>query len=159
MLIRGKWYANLRKMMFFGKYPLLLSEKRQFILPSIFLNEMRNTAYIVQGFDQNLLLLTQQAFTAIYTQIKGTSISDPLARLLKRLFLGGIAEVEINNLGQIELPFNLYEYAGLGKEIILVGQGDYLEIWSPALWQQQMESLSDFDVNTHRFEKFHVSLT
>jgi MraZ protein len=159
MLIRGKWYATLRKMMFFGKYPLLLSEKRQFILPSIFLNEMRNTAYIVQGFDQNLLLLTQQAFTAIYTQIKGTSISDPLARLLKRLFLGGIAEVEINNLGQIELPFNLYEYAGLGKEIILVGQGDYLEIWSPALWQQQMESLSDFDVNTHRFEKFHVSLT
>ena len=145
--------------MFFGKYPLLLSEKRQFILPSIFLNEMRNTAYIVQGFDQNLLLLTQQAFTAIYTQIKGTSISDPLARLLKRLFLGGVAEVEIDNLGQIELPFNLYEYAGLGKEIILVGQGDYLEIWSPSLWQQQMESLSDFDVNTNRFEKFHVSLT
>ena len=145
--------------MFFGKYPLPLSEKRQFILPSIFHEEMRNTAYIVQGFDQNLLLLTQQAFTAIYTQIKGTSISDPLARLLKRLFLGGAEEIEIDAQGQIDLPFNLCEYAELSKEVILVGQGDYLEVWSLALWQKQLESLNDFELNTHRFEKFHVSLT
>jgi len=145
--------------MFFGKYSLPLSEKRQLILPSNYRGEMRDIAYIVQGFDQNLFLLSQQAFNAIYTHVKGTSISDPLARLLKRLFLGNAAEIEIDSLWQIELPFNLCEYAELAREIILVGQGDYLEIWSPALWQKQMESMNDFDVNTHRFEKFNISLT
>ncbi|MBE3084890.1 MAG: division/cell wall cluster transcriptional repressor MraZ [Bacteroidetes bacterium] len=146
-------------MMFFGKCTLPLSEKSQLTLPSNYREALSNTAYITQGFDRNLFLLSHQAFNAIYSHVKATSISDPLARLLSRLFLGGAAEIAVDGLGQIELPLNLCEYAGLGKEIIIVGQGEYSEIWSPALWQKQIDSLNDFDANTHRFEKFHVSLT
>ena len=145
--------------MFFGKCTLPLSEKSQLTLPSNYREALSNTAYITQGFDRNLFLLSHQAFNAIYSHVKATSISDPLARLLSRLFLGGAAEIAVDGLGQIELPLNLCEYAGLGKEIIIVGQGEYSEIWSPALWQKQMDSLNDFDANTHRFDKFHVSLT
>lgn len=144
--------------MFFGKCTLPLSEKSQLTLPSNYREALSNTAYITQGFDRNLFLLSHQAFNAIYSHVKATSISDPLARLLSRLFLGGAAEIAVDGLGQIELPVNLCEYAGLGKEIIIVGQGEYSEIWSPALWQKQIDSLNDFDANTHRFEKFHVSL-
>ncbi len=145
--------------MLFGKYSLLLSENSQLTLPSNYREAMSNTAYITQGFDQNLYLLPQQAFNTIYSHVIATSISDPLARLLSRLFLGSATEISIDGLGQIELPSNLCEYAGLAKEIIIVGQGEYSEIWSPTLWQKQIESLNDFDANTHRFEKFHVSLT
>lgn len=145
--------------MFFGKCTLPLSENSQLTLPSNYREAMCNTAYITQGFDRNLFLLSHQAFNAIYSHVTATSISDPLARLLSRLFLGGAAEIAVDGLGQIELPLNLCEYAGLGKEIIIVGQGEYSEIWSPALWQKQIDSLNDFDANTHRFEKFHVSLT
>jgi MraZ protein len=146
-------------MMFFGKCTLPLSEKSQLTLPSNYREAMSNVAYITQGFDRNLILLSKQAFNTIYSYIKATSISDPLARLLSRLFLGSAAEIAIDNLGQIELPLNLCEYAGLDKEIIIVGQGEYSEIWSPALWQKQIDSLNEFDGNTHRFEKFNVSLT
>jgi MraZ protein len=146
-------------MMFFGKCTIPLSEKHQLALPSNYREVVRDSAYITQGFDRNLFLLSHQAFNTIYSHVTATSISDPLARLLSRLFLGGAAEIAIDNLGQIELPSNLCEYAGLGKEIILVGQGEYSEIWSPALWQEQIDSLNDFDANTHRFEKFNVSLT
>ena len=145
--------------MFFGKCTLPLSEKSQLTLPSNYRAAMSNTVYITQGFDRNLFLLPQPAFNAICSHVKETSISDPLARLLSRLFLGGAAEVAIDDLGQIELPSSLCEYAALGREIIIVGQGEYSEIWSPALWQKQMDSLNDFDANTHRFDKFHVSLT
>jgi MraZ protein len=146
-------------MMFFGKYTLPLSEKSQLTLPSNYREAMSNTAYVTQGFDRNLFLLSQQAFNAIYSHVRATSISDPLARLLGRLFLGGAAEIAIDGLGQIELPLTLCEYAGLSNEIIIVGQGEYLEIWSPALWQKQIDSLNDFEANAQRFEKFHVSLT
>ncbi len=145
--------------MFFGKSTLLLSDKSQLTLPSNYRDAMSNAVYITQGFDRNLFLLSQQAFNAIYSHLKATSLSDPLARLLNRLFLGSAAEIAIDGLGQIELPLNLCEYAELGKEITIVGQGEYSEIWSPALWQKQMDSLNDFDANTHRFEKFHVSLS
>jgi len=146
-------------MMFFGKCTLLLSEKSQLTLPTNYREAMSNVAYITQGFDRNLILLSQQAFNTIYSYVRATSISDPLARLLSRLFLGSAAEIAINDLGQIELPLNLCEYAGLDKEIIIVGQGEYSEIWSPAFWQKQVDGLNEFDANTHRFEKFHVSLT
>jgi MraZ protein len=145
--------------MYFGKCTLTLSEKSQLTLPSNFREATSNAVYITQGFDRNLILLSQKAFYAIYSHVKATSISDPLGRLLSRLILGSAAEVAIDGLGQIELPINLCEYAELEKEIIIVGQGEYSELWSPAHWQKQMASLNDFDANTHRFERFHVSLT
>jgi MraZ protein len=145
--------------MFFGKFTLPLNEKNQLTLPSNYREAMSDTAYITQGFDRNLILLPQQAFNTIYSHVTATSISDPSARLLNRLFLGGAAKISIDGSGQLDLPSNLCEYADLGKEIIIVGQGEYSEIWSPALWQKQIESLNDFEANIHRFEKFHVSLT
>lgn len=145
--------------MFFGKHILRLSDTSRLTLPSNFRGAMSDLVYITQGFDRNLLLLSQEAFAAIYSHVKATSISDPLARLMSRLFLGGAVEVSIDHSGQIELPLNLCEYAGLGQEIIMVGQGDYSEIWSTVLWQKQMDSLNDYEANAHRFEKFHISLT
>jgi len=145
--------------MYFGKSTLLLSDKRLLTLPSNFHDAGSNVVYITQGFDRNLIALSQKAFYAIYSHLKEISISDPLARLLSRLFLGSAVEVAIDNLGQIELPTTLCEYAELGTEIIIVGQGEYSELWSPAQWKKQEDSISDFDANTRRFEKFHVSLS
>jgi MraZ protein len=144
--------------MFFGKYTLLISDTNQLTLPTEFSEAMRPPSYLTRGFDRNLLLLSYQAFNTIYSHIKETSISDPLARLMNRLFLGSAAEIRLDGSGMIELPPSLCEYAELSKEIILVGQGDYSEIWSPMLWQEQANALNDSEANAHRFEKFHVSL-
>lgn len=145
--------------MFFGKHILRLSETNQLILPSNYQLAMSNPIYLTQGFDRNLLLLSQQTFNAMYSHVTATSYSDPLARLMSRLFLAAAVEIAIDGSAQIELPPGLCEYAGLGKEIIMVGQGDYSEIWSSALWQNQMDNLNDYEANAHRFEKFHVSLS
>jgi MraZ protein len=145
--------------MYLGKHAQQISDNHQLTLPSAFRKEMSGPVYLAQGFDRNLLLLSQEAFSAIYVHVKATSISDPLARLMNRLFLGSAVEISIDSSGQIELPLSLCEYAGLGREVILVGQGDYAEIWAGDLWQKQLESLNDHEANAHRFEKFHVSLT
>jgi MraZ protein len=145
--------------MFIGKCSLPVSDKSQFSLPSSYLDVLGTTAFLTQGFDQNLLLMPQSAFDALYAKVRSTSISDPLARLLSRLFLGGASELVIDRSGSIELPSNLCKYAGIGKEMIVVGQGEYLELWSPENWQAQVGRLNDFDANTHQFEKFDISLT
>jgi MraZ protein len=152
------WFETLRKTMFFGIYTLPLNQKSQLSLPANYCEGIGKVVYITQGFDRNLFLLSQQAFLALYSHVKATSISDPMARLLSRLFLGGAVEIAMDGSGKIELPAALCEYAGLGKETVLVGQGEYAEIWSPSLWQKQIDDLNDHDANVHRFEKFHVSL-
>jgi MraZ protein len=145
--------------MFFGKCSTPLNENSQFTLPPNYREAGINAVYITQGFDRNLVILSPQAFNAIYSRVKDTSISDPLARLLNRLFLGSATTAVMDDSGQIEIPANLREYAELGNEMVIVGQGEYLEIWSTAHWQKQMDSLKDFEANNHRFEKFNLSLS
>jgi MraZ protein len=145
--------------MFFGKCTLPLREKSQLTLPGNYRGGMSKTAYLTQGFDRNLFLLSQEAFNTICTHVQATSISDPLSRLLRRLFLGGAVEIAIDDAGQIEIPADLCEYAELGEEITIVGQGEYSEIWAPALWQKQMDSMNDHEANAHRFDKFNLSLS
>ena len=144
--------------MFFGNCNLSLGEKCQFSLPSSYRDADGDSVFVTQGFDRNLYILSPDAFSEIYSHVKSTSISDPLARLLNRLFLGSAIELPVDGSGQITLPVSLCEYAELEKEIIIVGQGEYSEIWSPALWQAQLENLKDFEANSHRFEKFNISL-
>jgi MraZ protein len=145
-------------MMFFGKCNLPVSDKNQFTLPSSYLDALGAIAFLTQGFDQNLLLMPKPAFEALYSKVRSTSISDPLARLLSRLFLGGASELTVEKTGSIELPGNLSKYAGISKEMIVVGQGEYLELWSPEHWQGQVNRLNDFTATTHQFEKFDISL-
>jgi MraZ protein len=145
--------------MFFGQCTLPLSENNQLTLPSNFREAGNNPVYITQGFDRNLIVLSPQAFNTLYLRMKDTSISDPLARLLNRLFLSSATLVMMDDSGQIEMPAALRKYAELGAEIAIVGQGEYLEIWSIAHWQKQMDVLKDNEANSHRFEKFNVSLS
>lgn len=144
--------------MFFGKFSLPLRNKNELTLPSGFRPEMRRIAYLTRGFDRNLLLLSQEIFNAFSSHLRSISISDPLSRLLRRLFLGGAVEVIVADDGRIVLPSDLCDYAGLDGEIILVGQGDYLEIWSPPNWQEQMENLADPEANMDRFTKFNLAI-
>lgn len=144
--------------MFFGKCPLALSKNSELTLPSNFREKLSKTAYLTQGFDRNLFLLSQEAFNTITAHVSSTSISDPLSRLLRRLLLGAATEIPVDDKGCIQLPADLCEYAGLGEEIVLVGQGEYLEIWSSPLWQEQLESMNNHDENNHRFEKFNLPL-
>jgi MraZ protein len=145
-------------MMFFGKCALQLNDQSELTLPIDYRKAMSKTAYLTQGFDRNLYLLSQEAFTTLSSHLSSTSISDPLSRLLRRLLLGGAAEIVVDEMGQVKLPPELCEYAGLEQEIILVGQGEYLEIWSSSLWEQEMENLKNPGTNTHQFEKFNLPL-
>jgi len=144
--------------MFFGNHTLPLIEKNRLALPTKYRETLGRSAYLTPGFDGNLLLLSQQAFSTLYAHVNSTSITDPLSRLMRRLILGGAVEVAIDTLGRVELPPNLCAHAGLDTEITIIGQGEYLELWSPDLWQKQMTDLNKADENNHRFEKFHIPL-
>jgi MraZ protein len=79
------------------------------------------------------------------------NLADPLARLLLRMILGAASELEMDEAGCIFVPQNLREFANLNGEAVLVGQGDYFEVWSPAHWHEQETQLQDAETNSQRF--------
>ena len=134
-----------------------INKKGQLTLPANMSRALQDHAFLTQGFDRNLLLMSSDSFEKMYAYIKNTSIADPLARLLLRLFLGNAVEMNIDGAGEIQIPSNLREYAGDSEKVVLVGQGDYIEIWSPPSWEEQTTSLRDYQANVNRFAKFNLA--
>lgn len=50
-----------------------------------------------------------------------------------------IEKVELDKQGRILLPANLREFAGLDKDVVLVGVGSRIEIWSREKWESVTE--------------------
>lgn len=142
--------------MFLGQFHFQLDEKRQVRLPPHYRELLSGGAFVTQGFDRNLLVLTSKAFHEIYERVTRTNIADPQARLLARILLGGASPVKIGESGLMWLPEGLREYAALEGEAVLVGQGEYFEIWSSKEWHAQEANLLDADANSGRFVGFDL---
>lgn len=143
--------------MFLGKYSSTLDEKNRLAVPAAYKEQVAEGVYVTQGFDRNLLVLTSGAFEEIYRRIKSLNIADPQARLLLRMILSTADRSGTNPRGYISIRGELKEFAGLDGEVLFVGQGDYLEIWSVELWHKQEVELQDADANASRFSNLTVA--
>jgi MraZ protein len=143
--------------LFLGHHSTKLKRTNRLSIPSNWKNLISSGVYLTQGFDQNILILTPNTFQEIYARITGFNIADPLARLLLRMFLSTASYIENVENETISLPQNLLEYANLESNVIVVGQGDYVEVWSSDLWQQQQTEIQDSHANAQRFSAFTIS--
>jgi len=137
--------------MFLGQHQSSFEAENRLAVPARFRDLLAQGAYITQGFDRNLLVLSAEAFQAIYARFTAMNIADPLARLLLRMILGSAAELEIDASGAMLVPPKLREFAGLEADAVLVGQGQYIEVWTPDQWQQQELRVQDAEANGGRF--------
>ena len=87
-----------------------------------------------------LLLYPGPAWEPIRDQILAASSLQPEAAMVRRLLVGFAEDVELDGAGRLLISPSLRRYAGLEKEIWLIGQGRHFEIWSDAGWQQQQEA-------------------
>jgi MraZ protein len=62
---------------------------------------------------------------------------------LERYLNGGAADVELDSAGRVMVPAFLVEHAKLDKDVVVMGVGQCLELWSPELWRGRRESLPD----------------
>ena len=60
---------------------------------------------------------------------------NKMARNLRRFLIGNASECEMDNQGRLLLPEKLREFAGMEKQIVLVGQLNKFEIWDESAWQ------------------------
>ena len=144
--------------MFLGQYQLLLNDDNSLVIPKSFREFFPDGAYITRGFEQNLLVMSSRGFEEIHKRAAGLNITDPLARLLRRLILGNASRLEMDKAGHVVIPQALRSFASLDKEIVLVGQGDYFEVWAPANWDKQAAELLDFDANSGRFAGLELAI-
>ena len=85
-----------------------------------------------------LLIYPIAAWEPIQAQLMGLSSFDDTIRSLQRLIVGHADDVDLDAAGRILIPPALRRYAGLDKHVVLVGQGQKLELWDEAKWRAQI---------------------
>jgi MraZ protein len=89
-----------------------------------------------------LLLYPEPAWEPIRAQIMSLSSFDPQTSLWKRLLVGFAEEVELDASGRLLVSPELRKFAGLEKQVMMVGQGSHFEIWNQSTWEKQLEQLA-----------------
>jgi MraZ protein len=144
--------------MFLGQFQHNLDDKGRLMIPARFRELLEGGAFITQGFDKCLMVMTEAYFKQVYERIEAMNLADPTARLLRRLILSNAYPVEADKVGRILMPQNLRTFLGIENgELIVAGQGEYFEVWTPALWSEQMAQLQDVEANNARFSALDLS--
>ena len=131
---------------FIGEYEATLDAKGRFLLPAGLkkqLPENGGDEFIVnRGFETCLSLYPVKSWKPLYSKISELNQFDPKVRKFTREFLNGATELQLDNAGRLLLPKSLMDYAGLGKDIVLVSAVNKIEIWDKNKYKEFFDNFS-----------------
>ena len=121
--------------MFMGDYNHTIDTKGRLIIPSKFREALGDEFVVTKGLDGCLFVYDNTEWQSFEGKLKALPLTNKDARQFVRFFLAGAAAVEVDKQGRILLPSVLREFAGLEKEVVLVGVASRVEIWSKTKWE------------------------
>ncbi len=120
--------------MFMGEYNHTVDEKGRLIIPSKFREELGDEFVVTKGLDGCLFVYAPSEWTLLEEKLKALPLTNKDARAFVRFMLAGAAQVEPDKQGRILLPQVLRTFAGLDKDVVLIGVASRIEIWNKDKW-------------------------
>jgi MraZ protein len=131
--------------MFLGTYAPKLDDKGRIILPARFWDELASGVVITRGQEHCLYVYSQREFESVHEKIRQAPVSSKQARDYTRMFLSGASQELPDKQRRVTIPAGLREYAGLDRELTVIGAGSHAEIWDTAAWNTYYnETESDY---------------
>lgn len=122
--------------MFRGGFAHSLDPKGRVIIPQKLRNLLGDDFVITKGLDRCLWVFTNDEFRKLDDRLKAQPMLDPNAVRLQRFFSGEAAEGNTDPQGRVAIPANLREYASIDKDVMIIGAGNRIEIWSKPKWDE-----------------------
>lgn len=135
--------------MFTGEYNHTIDQKGRLIIPNKFRSLLGESFHITKGMDGCLTIYDNEKWDELEKKVSQLPITDKRARTFKRFIIGGGVECTTDKMGRILVPQCLREFAKLDsdnseKEVIVVGVGNYIEIWAADVYTERND-FEDFD--------------
>ncbi len=143
--------------MFMSMYNHTVDAKGRLIIPSKFRETLGEEFVVSKGMDGCLFVYANDDWKAFEQKLTSLPLINKEARQFARFFLAGAAQVEVDKQGRILLPAHLREFAGLDKDVVLVGVGSRIEIWSQEKWES-MDSDDNMDAIAGAMESLGLSI-
>ncbi len=135
--------------MLIGEYEHSVDVKGRLIMPAKLRDEIGYKFIVTKGLDGCLFVFPLKEWEIFQEKLRALPVSDKNARNFTRFFFAGAIECEIDKQGRFLVSSNLREFAGLDKDVVIIGMNSRLEIWSKEKWQQCDENISADEIADH----------
>lgn len=125
--------------MFLGTHAPKLDDKGRVILPARFRDELANGLVLTRGQERCLYVFTAKDFENHLERLREAPLTSKAGRDFLRLFLSGASSEIPDKQNRVMIPTALREYAGLERDLTVIGAGNRAEIWSATSWQAYYE--------------------
>ncbi len=126
--------------MFRGRYEHAIDGKGRTSLPARFREALFATGdaklVVASGLESHLVAYPLREWDEFEERLSKLPQFDETVATLRRVYASGALECELDKLGRILIPARLREHAGLKRELIWVGMGRNLEIWSKSRFEK-----------------------
>jgi MraZ protein len=133
-----------------GTYERSLDDKHRLAIPKRFLEDFREEAltslYVAPGTEQCLVLYAPQGFDRLASRFAEKGNGQTETRNYIRLFYARAERVDLDGQSRIRIPDRLCDFAGLSRDVVLIGSNDRAEIWDVTRWNEFQRKLEgEFD--------------
>jgi MraZ protein len=130
-------------MAFRGTFELTLDAKNRLTVPAKLRAALAEGVVLAKGVERNVGIWRPEDYEArIQATLAGQNPMGPQARELRRFFSSGAFDTELDAAGRVMLPAFLSEHAGLGREVVVTGAGECLEVWDREAWRDYEADLT-----------------
>ena len=131
--------------MLMGEYNHTIDSKGRLIIPVKFRDVLGDRFVVTRGMGNCLSIYPMADWEKMTEKVAQLPMTDKKGRDFKRYIVSAATECELDKMGRILLPQPLRTFAGLGKDVVLVGQIDFIEIWDKDKWTEVQEAFNDPD--------------
>lgn len=130
---------------YLGHYPTVVDESGRITMPRRFRDLIESldhlTWTVTRGYQANLYLYNREQWENVVACVQILHPMDPKAHRLLRTIYGCAMTTHIDRQGRLPIPQQLRDLARLGREVVLVGMKDHLELWSKDGWIAFQDSM------------------
>jgi MraZ protein len=119
-----------------GQHRYQLDSKGRIALPQRYREALEGGCYVTLGQDGCLWVFPQEDFERQSERIRSRPLSDARARAYSRMFFGSAERTAPDTQGRLVIPTRLRSRLSFGREVVVTGVFDHLEIWDAAAWDR-----------------------
>jgi MraZ protein len=125
--------------MLLGEFEHTIDDKSRLTLPARFRQAFTDGVVVSRGMDGCLYAYPRPDWAlAIEARLNELDPLSKETRRLRRYFYAGATEGELDGQGRVGIPGALIEHAKLGRDVVVAGVHDHLEIWDRAAWRREL---------------------
>ena len=129
--------------MLVGTYTPKLDDKGRLILPARFRDVFDGGLVVARTQERALALYTTAGFEALMTPVSSAPNTLKQVRDYQRMLAAGASFEIPDKQGRITIPPMLRTYAGLDREVVVIGAYNRAEIWDATQWNSYSDEAEE----------------